>query len=415
MENKGFSGGISRRFFLRGATVLGCSAAAHPFMNSMTFASTPGEGRLVVIILRGAMDGLDVVQPLGDKALAQYRKVLSGGEAAGAHDLDGFFAAHKALGPLMPLWAAGELAFVHATSTPYRDKRSHFDGQDLLEAGTGGNVDPALMKVGWLNRLLQELPGSRAETAFSVGLDEMRILAGPAPALSWAPDANLRVSPQAELLLGHIYHDDPLFREAVEDALLISNSEADASAMSLAAPSGAMAGGMALPAAKPSSVREMAYFAADQLNGETRIATFSLTGWDTHRGQPGAINGSLTRLGEAILGLRERLGANWEKTTVIAMTEFGRTVAENGTQGTDHGTGGAMVLAGGAIRGGKIYGGWPGLGEGDLYAGRDLMPLTDVRAWAAWTMRAQFGIERSILERSIFPGLDLGDDPKFML
>ena len=408
MEDKGFS----RRFFLRGAAVLGCSAAAHPFLNSMTFASAPGEGRLVVIILRGAMDGLDVVQPLGDKALALHRKVLSGGEAAGAHDLDGFFAGHKALGPLMPLWAAGEMAFVHATSTPYRDKRSHFDGQDVLEAGTGADVDPALMKVGWLNRLLQELPGAKAETAFSVGLDEMRVLAGPAPALSWAPDAQLRISPQAELLLGHIYHDDPLFAEAAAEALQISNGGSDAPMM---AASPAMAGGMAEPAGKPSSVREMAYFAADQLNGETRIATFSLNGWDTHRGQPAALSGSLGRLGEAILGLRERLGANWAQTTVIAMTEFGRTVRENGTQGTDHGTGGAMVLAGGAIRGRKVYGGWPGLGEGDLYDGRDLMPLTDVRAWAAWAMHAQFGVERSVLERSIFPGLDLGDDPKFML
>lgn len=416
---------LSRRFFLKGAAVLGCSAAAHPFLNSMTFASAPGEGRLVVIILRGAMDGLDVVQPLGDKALALHRKVLSGGEAAGAQDLDGFFAAHKALGPLMPLWQAGELGFVHATSTPYRDKRSHFDGQDLLEAGTGGDVDPSLMKVGWLNRLLQALPDARAETAFSVGLDEMRILAGPAEALSWTPEAKLRISPQAELLLNHIYHDDPLFRDAAQAAVAVSNGGMDAPAMA-AENDGAMGGMMAdagmtpaatsaTGAAKISATRAMAHFAADRLNGETRIAAFSLNGWDTHRGQPAALGGSLTRLGEAILGLRERLGANWAQTTVMAMTEFGRTVRENGSNGTDHGTGGAMVLAGGAIRGGKVYGGWPGLGEGDLYDGRDLMPLTDVRAWAAWAMREHFGIERSVLERSIFPGLDLGDDPKFML
>lgn len=416
MNNKG----LSRRLFLKSASVLGCSAAAHPFMNSMTFASAPGEGRLVVIILRGAMDGLDVVQPLGDKALALHRKVLSGGEAAGAHDLTGFFAAHKALGPLMPLWAEGELGFVHATSTPYRDKRSHFDGQDLLEAGTGGDVDPSLMKVGWLNCLLQELPDARADTAFAVGLDEMRILAGPAAAMSWAPEAKLRISSQAELLLSHIYHDDDLFRDAAEEAMAISSAGADPATMDAAALDEAgdmMAGPTATPEAegKISPTREMAYFAADRLNGDTRIATFSLNGWDTHRGQPAGLGGSLNRLAEAILGLKERLGANWSKTTVLAMTEFGRTVRENGTQGTDHGTGGAMLMAGGAIRGQKIYGGWPGLGEGDLYDGRDLMPLTDVRSWAAWTMRAQFGIERSTLERSIFPGLDMGDDPKFML
>ena len=126
------------------------------------------------------------------------------------------------------------------------------------------------------------------------------------------------------------------------------------------------------------------------------------------------IDRALQRLGAAILTLRADLGANWRRTTVLAMTEFGRTVRENGTGGTDHGTGGAMLVAGGNIRGGRALGGWPGLAEGDLYAGRDLMPLRDIRAHAAWVMRDLFDIPRDVLERSVFPGLDLGDNPRIL-
>ena len=130
----------------------------------------------------------------------------------------------------------------------------------------------------------------------------------------------------------------------------------------------------------------MARFAADRLNGETRIATFSISGWDSHARQPQVIDRALQRLSAAILTLRKDLGANWSRTTILAMTEFGRTVRENGSGGTDHGTGGAMLVAGGNIKGGRAIGGWPGLGEGDLYAGRDLMPLRDIRAHAAWVL-----------------------------
>lgn len=388
---------VSRRFFIQGAALAGCSLTAHPLMSTASFAQAPGEGRLIVIILRGAMDGLDVVQPLGDPALRDLRKTLSGGEAAGAHDLDGFFAMHAALGPLLPLWQAGELAFTHATSTPYRDKRSHFDGQDLLEAGSGGDIS-ALSRDGWLNRLLTHLPDARAETAYSVGADELRVLTGGAPSLSWAPEAKLRLSPQAATLLGRIYHDDPLFHAAAEEAIAIS---------------GGPVSEMMQPKGRAGADIALAQFAAEKLNGATRIAAFSLNGWDTHRGQPAMIGAALGRLSEVILSLKQGLGANWGRTTLLAMTEFGRTARENGTQGTDHGTGGAMVMAGGAIRGGRVYGRWPGLT--DLYAGRDLMPTSDLRSWAAWSMRALYGVERNALETSVFPGLDLGDDPKFML
>ena len=155
---------LSRRAFLARSAVLGCSAAASPLWTRVSFAAAPWDTRLVVIILRGGMDGLDVVRPYGAPEYAALRGSLA---AEGGADLDGFFGLHPALSPLMPLWARGELGFVHAVSTPYRDKRSHFDGQDLLEAGTG---DLAGARDGWLNRMLQLVPGVEAQTAFALGM-----------------------------------------------------------------------------------------------------------------------------------------------------------------------------------------------------------------------------------------------------
>lgn len=389
---------LNRRLFLKGSALIGCSAAAHPLMSTMTFAALPGDNRLVVIILRGAMDGLDVIQPYGDPTLRKLRRELSTGPGNGALDLDGFYALHPRLQPLMSLWEKGELAFAHAVSTPYRDKRSHFDGQDVLEAGTGNDVPVSSRIGGWLNRLLQSAPGATAETAYSVGTEQMKILSGEAAHLSWAPRAALNLSPQAQMLLEHVYHGDPLFRDAARDAVDIS---ADAPRMERTG--GPTADAVALGA-----------FAASRLNAASRIAAFSIAGWDTHANQGPILGRALDRLSAAILALRDGLGPNWGRTTVLAMTEFGRTVRENGSGGTDHGTGGALLMAGGAIRGGRAYGDWPGLGEGRLYEDRDLMPTRDIRAYAAWAMRGLFGIERDVLERSIFPGLDLGGDPKML-
>ncbi|MEQ5793712.1 DUF1501 domain-containing protein [Paracoccus sp. NFXS7] len=387
---------LSRRLFLKSTALIGCSAAAHPLLSSATFAAAPGDNRLVVIILRGAMDGLDAFQPYGDPALRGLRQTLSLGPDHGATDLDGFFALHPGLSDLLPLWQAGQLAFAPAVSTPYRDKRSHFDGQTMLEAGTGTDLDLDAQQDGWLNRLLQAMPGQASETAYSVGVSQMRILQGQAPAKSWTPKAQMDLSPQAEQLLTRIYHDDPLFRDASAQAMeIVASLSPD------------------LATGKPGQDHlEIARFAADRLNGQTRIASFSIGGWDTHSGQAGSLPRMLGRLADTILTLKADLGANWDRTTVMAMTEFGRTVRENGSAGTDHGTGGTLLVAGGAVRGGRMMGDWPGLAEGDLYDGRDLMPLRDIRAYAAWAMHAKFGIDCATLEGSVFPGLDMGSDPR---
>ena len=380
---------MDRRIFLKGLGVMGCSAAAHPLLTTLTLAAAPGENRLVVIILRGAMDGLDVVQPRGDRGLAAARP----GVLAEAADLDGFFALHEGLSGLMPLWQAGELAFVHATSTPYRDKRSHFDGQDLLEAGTGADLAPAAQRDGWLNRLLTVLPGASSETAWAVGREAMPVLAGAAPAENWAPDQDIAVSAPARALLEHLYQEDSLFHAA------------SATAFGLA--------GMDEGAGQDTDM--IADFVAERLRGPARIAAFSLTGWDTHKAQERAIRKPLDRLQRAVLRLKAGVGPDvWGKTAVLAMTEFGRTVRQNGSGGTDHGTGGALLVAGGAVRGGQVLGRWPGLAEAELYDRRDLMPTSDVRDWAAQVMAGLYGLDRSVLEATVFPGLRMEAAPRLI-
>ena len=402
---------LSRRSFLGRSVALGCSAAASPLVTPVTLASAPWDARLVVIILRGAMDGLDVVQPYGDPAMGGLRKRLPVGEAAGAHDLDGFYALHPALGDLMPLWRAGELGFAHAVSTPYRDKRSHFDGQDLLEAGTGFAPGAPLAREGWLNRMLQVVPGIEAETAFAIGRETMRVLEGPAPVSSWWPEARFELTPQTRRLLEMVSHDDPLFRDALGQAAEISES------FDLEAPGEAEEEAMspAMRAGPGKAHLQVAEFAAGRLRRDTRIAAFSISGWDTHGNQARTLKRPLAQLSETILTLRAGLGGDWRRTAVIAMTEFGRTARENGTGGTDHGTAGAMLLAGGALKGGRVWADWPGLGEGELYQGRDLMPTADVRAYAAAAMQGLFGLDRRVLETAVFPGLDMGGIGRLIL
>ncbi|MEB8388111.1 DUF1501 domain-containing protein [Rhodobacteraceae bacterium KMM 6894] len=398
---------LSRRHFLTRSAALGCSLAASPLITPVTFASARGEGRLVVIVLRGGLDGLDLLPPMGDGNLAALRPDLDP-----ATDLTGFFGLHPAMDPLRPLWAKGQLAFAHAVSTPYRDKRSHFDGQDLLEAGTGmetlGQTD-----TGWLNRLLAQMPGSEAQTAYAIGRSDMLLMRGPADVANWSPDAALTLSPQAELLLERVMHDDPLFRDATSEAIMLSQSAIGLGAMQDEPGESDMMSAMiaAKTGARPDAI---ASFAAQRLREDTRIAAFSLSGFDTHASQSRGLPKALERLTQAITTLRTDLGPIWDKTTVVAVTEFGRTARINGTGGTDHGTAGAMIMAGGALSRAQVVTDWPGLSEADLYQRRDLRPTRDLRAHLAWMLRPMFGTEQSVLERAVFPGLDMGPDPRLI-
>lgn len=374
----------SRREAMLGALALGCSAAASPLLTPVVLASTPGELRLVVIVLRGGMDGLDVIRPVGDAQFRELRPDLAG---QGTLEVGAGFALHPALKPLLPLWQAGEVGAVHATSTPYRDKRSHFDGQDILEAGTPGLSQGG---SGWLNRTLDLIPQSNARLAFALGQDQMKLLTGPVPVSEWVPGASLNLSPQAQLLAGQMMLDDPRFADAWAEALDLSGLD-EASGRN---PRG-------------DGHKALAQFAVDRLLEETRVASFSLSGWDTHANQKGALPRALRRLVEVIETFHTRGAQIWDRTLIMAMTEFGRTARQNGTGGTDHGTGGAMILAGGALRGGQVLGDWPGLSEAELYGRRDLLPTSDLRGWVAQALHSGFGIGMPDLERSVFPGVTL--------
>lgn len=373
---------LSRRGFL-----IGCSAAAAPLLTPVTFAATPGENRLVVIVLRGALDGLDLLRPLGDPAYDALRPRLSRHARRDPLDLDGFYALHPGCAGLLPLWQAGELAFATAVATPYRS-RSHFVGQDFLENGgdeVRGTLTPA--GDGWLNRALQHLPGTRPEMAVAVGQDRMLILDGKVPTRHWLPVADSGLSAQGLDLLGDLYASDPAFAAAYAETVLLRD-ETDVGD-------------------RKDKKDRLGQYVADRLNAEARIAAFSFSGWDTHHNQEVTITRRLEALTDLLLTLQVQLGANWQNTTILALTEFGRSAAENGSAGTDHGTGGAAILAGGAVRGGKVLGQWPGLDEANLLDRRDLMPTADVRGYAASLLHEMFGLPLSALTGDVFPTLDL--------
>lgn len=384
---------LSRRAFL-----IGCSVAASPLLTPVTFAAAPGDSRLVVIVLRGAMDGLDVVRPVGDPAYAALRPTLAA-DAANGPALNDFFALHPAATGLMPLWQAGELAFAHAVATPYRSGRSHFIGQDALENGTGGE-DGTLTPNhdGWLNRALFLMPQAKADTAVSVGQQRLLILDGAHDTDHWYPVSESPLSAQGQDLLTAVNAADPLFATPYAEAqALVRNLNGET------LPKGGL------------GYDKLGAYVAERLVGPSRIASFSFGGWDTHHAQAKTITEQLTGLTDALIAMKTGLGKAWGTTLVLAMTEFGRTARENGTAGTDHGTGGMAILAGGALKGHKVFGKWPGLAEGDLLAERDLMPTGDVRAYPAWALRAMFGVDAGGLQSSVFPGLDLGPDPGLLL
>jgi len=382
---------LSRRAFL-----IGCSAAASPLLTPVSFAQATGENRLVVILLRGAMDGLDVLRPVGDPAFAALRPTLS--QDAGL-PLDGFFALHPAAADLLPLWQAGQLGFVQAVATPYRAGRSHFIAQDALENGAGGaDGEMSAARDGWLNRAVGLIPGAVAQTAVSIGRERLMILDGDVPTAHWFPAEDTGLSTQGRALLTALHQADPLLAATFAEAQELTRATAteriprDSKALS-----------------------QLGAYVAGRLRDDARIASFSLGGWDTHQGQARTMAEQMPMLASTLLAIQSGLGPAWGTTLVLAMTEFGRTARVNGAAGTDHGTGGLMIAAGGALRGGRVFGRWPGLGDGQLLAERDLMPTGDVRAYAAWALRNLFGVEAQALKRVVFPGLDLGDDPGIVL
>jgi uncharacterized protein (DUF1501 family) len=382
---------IDRRQFLGG---LGTAGVASALPRLALAAAGASDHRLVVVMLRGAMDGLTAAPAYGDPNYAAARNGLATprpGDAGGALDLDGFFGLHPALAKLHARYAGGELLVVHAVASPYRD-RSHFDGQNLLE---NGSAQPYGLADGWLNRSLLALSGptraGRADLGIALAPVIPLMMRGPAPVTSWSP--SVLAGPSADLVarIKTMYdHTDPKLAMALDGAAQ-ANAAASASAT----------GGEAFPALMTAAGTFLA-----RADGPC-AAMVESTGWDTHTNQVGTygvLPRNLRILDTGLEALAATLGPRWSSTAVVVVTEFGRTVAMNGTAGTDHGTGGAAFVVGGAVRGGRVIADWPGLRSADLHQGRDLKPTTDLRSIFKAALIEHMGADPAYIETKVFPG-----------
>jgi len=374
----------NRRQLLQGLAAAGLGAS----IPRVSWANAEGESRLMVLILRGALDGLHAVPPLGDAQYARIRGDLAlqdSGEGA-ALALDGMFGLHPSLAAIHPWFAQGDLALVHATALPYR-QRSHFDAQNLLENGT---TQPFGRDTGWLNHAVI---GSQ-HTPMAMARALPLILRGPAevtsgnPLRTWAPD-NTFLDRVADL-----YTEDPELQFALEQGVqtqeMLESHRTE---------------GMSSRGGRADELARSAHVIGRVLGAQDgpRIAVAESGGWDTHTNQQGVLNRQLESLARALSNLREGLAEQWDHTIVLTITEFGRTVRPNGTGGTDHGTGSVAFVAGGAVRGGRVMGDWPGLGSQQLFQGRDLAPTSDLRSVFKGVLAAHMGIAEGQLERDVFP------------
>jgi uncharacterized protein (DUF1501 family) len=456
----------------RGLLTTAASLSLWSLLPRVAIAGTR-DPRLLVIVLRGAVDGLALAAPVGDPAYVSLRRKLAvpkDGAGAGL-PLDGFFVLNSAMPFLHGLYQKREALLIHAVATPYRG-RSHFDGQDVLESGLGG-VAPS--ESGWLNRALAGLPhvGSTAalqavsaaapqpvsaaapqavsaaapQQGLSMGAVVPLVMRGSAPVMSWTPKAySLPLRDQTVERLMDLYaHTDVKLAKAFAEGLEIDRIAQVGAAAPLAAakplatsgqpaPSGqpsqrgvppnvaqpAVPSNVAQPAvpsnvAQPAPARpfrdfiETAEAAAKFMttSGGPRIGALSFDGWDTHANE-GVITGQLANkfagLDAAIRAFAEGMGPAWADTVVLIITEFGRTARTNGTEGTDHGTGGAALLVGGAVNGGRVLADWPGLSDAALYEGRDLKPTQDLRSIMKGVLRDHLGIPDGALGSVVFPG-----------
>ena len=393
---------LTRRDGLR--ALVGAAALAWAMPARLAFAAPSNsransQRRLVIVLLRGALDGLAAVPAMGDPAWAELRghaesaarsQALANATAAGNADgisaakasmlpLDATFALHPALASLHQWYLQKELMVVHAVASPYRE-RSHFDAQQLIESG---GDRPFAQTTGWLGRALQ----STGQPAMALTAAMPLALRGADGASTWTPERRATNHQDLMMRVAQMYRDDIPLANALSQAM----GQQDM-AMGMGADHGRGLIGLARQAGK---------FLSDPKG--PRVAWLEAGGWDTHTQQAGRLGRLLPSLDEALAELRSALGQHWLTTTVLVMTEFGRSVALNGTGGTDHGTGGVAFLAGGEVAGGRVVADWPGLARGQLLESRDLKPTLDIRRLIGPVVQRQFIMGSSALER-IFPG-----------
>jgi uncharacterized protein (DUF1501 family) len=376
---------FDRRSFLARGTI---GALALGFAPQIVFAKAATDKRFVFIIQRGAADGLGTLAPTGDPAFAGARGALADDFATGAR-LDAMFTLHPSLQTMAGLYQQHQALFVHAVASPYRD-RSHFDGQNVLETGAAGAYQ---VKDGWLNRLLGALPQEQAK-AIAISATVPLALRGRHEVESYAPSGLPQASDDLMQRVSMLYDGDAQLHGLWSDA------------MNTRALAGEALGDGGRNAANLANVAATGALAAKLLVPEdgARIAMIETNGWDTHAGQRGRLGNQLKGLDAMIGALRTGLGPLWANTLVLVATEFGRTVAVNGTGGTDHGTGSCAMLLGGAVRGGRVLADWPGLGGSALYEGRDLKPTMQLDALIGGAVASHFAIDPARLMPVLFPG-----------
>src|SRR5579863_1594565 len=413
----------SRRFFLRnGALAVAGTAAIPHFLIRSVLAQTgvspapkPG-GRLVVIFQRGAADGLNVVVPYREKNYYSMRPTIAI-PAQKVIDLDGFFGLHPSLAAFMPLYKSGHLAVVHAAGSPDMS-RSHFDAQDYMESGTPGIKSTA---DGWLNRALQseDLRHQCEHTAFralALGSQVPRTLAGKVPALALPSVDRFAVGGHVNAAASPAAGAFEAMYSGTGDSILHSTGEATFEAVKMlrAADPGQYrpAAGVEYPNGEfGNNMKQIAQLLKANLGVEAAFTDVS--GWDTHQNQ-GGVDGQLSNrlrdFSQAIAAFWRDMGDDAGNITVVTMSEFGRTARQNGTGGTDHGHANAMFVLGGQVKGGKVYGRWPGLADHQLNEGRDLAVTTDFRAVLGEVVAKSIGANNYEM---VFPGAKL--DPKQFL
>jgi len=380
-----------RRDLLKG---LGYGALAAS-MPGISLASAETDSRLVVMILRGAADGLAMLAPYGEPGYSGLRGQLAlapPGTEGGLLKLDGLFGLHPSFTFLHGLYQENQVLPIHAVATPYRE-RSHFDAQNLLENGT---TQPGGARDGWLNRALAPLNDSSGkETAIAMAQNTPLILRGSEAASSWSPSTLPDADEETLRRIRKLYENDEFFASRLQQALESQDIAGDLSSSSRRRN-------------KLRQSKEMMQATARFLKTPDgpRIAVIESGGWDTHFNQ-GAATGSLANkfrdLDSNLNDFKQAMGSAWSSTVVAVVTEFGRTVRVNGTRGTDHGTAAVALLLGGAIDGGRIIADWPGLQTSALYEGRDLKPTLDLRSIFKGVLADHLDIDSAFLDQKVFP------------
>ncbi len=374
-------------------------ATAFPVGIPVAFATAPTDRRLVVIILRGGLDGLAAVPPFADPDYRVQRAGLAQeapGPNGGVLDLDGRFGLHPALKPLHDLYRQRELITFHAIATPYR-KRSHFDAQDVLESGV---TSPGSVRDGWLNRALTLYGNRDRRLGLAVGQTVPLILRGDAPVGSWAPRKIPRADDDFLTRMAALYKRDKVLGPAFVEGIQAQEMSDEVLGADMNGKGKKLRGAQALPT--------LARNVAKLLSHPTgaRLAVLEVGGWDTHANQ-GVLAGRLSRnlksLATGMQALKTGMADVWDKSAVLVVSEFGRTVRPNGTNGTDHGTGGIAFLAGGGLQGGRVIADWPGLSDRHLHEGRDLKPTLDLRAVEKAIAIEHLGLPAKDVSERVFP------------